>query len=136
MGTRTIRRYRRLRQQVFSRGIRTSHRIPQFLQPAKRGTRHARQKARGIRTGLIGVWSCLESCTTFRAKFDPVRKFPQLHPDYAHCKHLYFYFDHADYGFCGVRLQTWFPFSIQIALNGREWLRRSLDRRDIGYGNF
>ena len=27
-----------------------------------------------------------------------------------------------------VRQQTWFPYPIQIALNGREWLRRSLEK--------
>ena len=25
-----------------------------------------------------------------------------------------------------VRIQTWFPFNIQICLNGREWLARQL----------
>ena len=28
-----------------------------------------------------------------------------------------------------VRLQTWFPFDIQVCLNGREWLARQLTRR-------
>jgi hypothetical protein len=32
-----------------------------------------------------------------------------------------------------VRLQTWAPYEIQIALNGREWLRRSLDAVGCGY---
>jgi len=32
-----------------------------------------------------------------------------------------------------VRLQTWAPYEIQIALNGREWLRRSLDAAGCGY---
>jgi len=32
-----------------------------------------------------------------------------------------------------VRLQTWFPFEIQIAVNDREWLRRSLDAASCGY---
>jgi hypothetical protein len=32
-----------------------------------------------------------------------------------------------------IRLQTWFPYHIQICLNGREWLRRSLERRGIGF---
>lgn len=32
-----------------------------------------------------------------------------------------------------VRLQTWAPYEIQIALNGREWLRRSLDATGCGY---
>jgi hypothetical protein len=32
-----------------------------------------------------------------------------------------------------ARLQTWAPYEIQIALNGREWLRRSLDKAGCGY---
>ena len=32
-----------------------------------------------------------------------------------------------------IRLQTWFPFHLQIAMNGREWLRRSLEREGIGF---
>lgn len=43
-----------------------------------------------------------------------------------------FYYDHAEYGFMSVRLQTRFPYGIQIALNGREWLRRSLNKQGLG----
>lgn len=32
-----------------------------------------------------------------------------------------------------VRLQTWAPYEIQVALNGREWLRRSLDKVGCNY---
>ena len=32
-----------------------------------------------------------------------------------------------------VRLQTWFPYHIQIALNGREWLRRRLETRGLDF---
>jgi hypothetical protein len=32
-----------------------------------------------------------------------------------------------------VRLQTWLPYEIQISLNGREWLRRSLGSAGCGY---
>jgi len=32
-----------------------------------------------------------------------------------------------------IRLQTWFPYHIQIALNGREWLRRSLEARNMEF---
>jgi hypothetical protein len=32
-----------------------------------------------------------------------------------------------------VRLQTWAPYEIQIALNGREWLKRSLDSVGCSY---
>jgi hypothetical protein len=32
-----------------------------------------------------------------------------------------------------VRLQTWFPYHIQIAMNGREWLRRRLEAADMDF---
>ena len=32
-----------------------------------------------------------------------------------------------------ARLQTWFPFNIQIWLNGREWLVRQLERKGADF---
>jgi hypothetical protein len=29
-------------------------------------------------------------------------------------------------GFIHIRLQTWFPFQVQVYLNGHEWLARQL----------
>jgi len=94
---------------------------------------HDRQKETGVTEGLIGVWSCVESCNTFRSTFDPASTYPLLKFERSKCKHLYFYFDDPVYGFMSVRLQTWAPYEIQIALNGREWLRRSLDKAGCGY---
>ena len=94
---------------------------------------HARQQELGITHGLIGVWSCVESCLTYRACYDAIAGFPQLRITDSRCKHLYFYYDHADYGFMSIRLQTQFPFDIQIAMNGREWLRRLLDQEGCPY---
>jgi hypothetical protein len=94
---------------------------------------HKRQEEKGIEEGLIGVWSCVESCNTYRSVFSTEQKYPALRSEWAKCKHLYFYFDDPVYGFMNVRLQTWAPYEIQIALNGREWLRRSLDRAGCGY---
>ena len=94
---------------------------------------HDRQRELGLERGLIGVWSCVEACSTYRAAYDAQAGFPQLRPIYARCQHLYFYYDHPDYGFMSVRLQTWFPYGIQIALNGREWLRRALAKNKIPF---
>lgn len=44
-----------------------------------------------------------------------------------------FHYDHPTCGFMSVRLRTWFPFELQIAINGREWLRRSLDAAGCKY---
>jgi hypothetical protein len=93
---------------------------------------HNRQKESGVSSGLIGVWQCVESCKTFRAAFVEGGNRPQIRSDDTRCKHLYFYYDHEDLGFMSVRLQTWAPYEIQIALNGREWLRRMLEKEGIG----
>jgi hypothetical protein len=94
---------------------------------------HNRQKESDVKDGLIGIWSCVESCNTFRSTFNPTSSTPLLKSERSKCKHLYFYFDDSVYGFMSVRLQTWAPYEIQIALNGREWLRRSLDKAGCGY---
>ena len=47
----------------------------------------------------------------------------------AKCLHLYKYYLHPRFGFIGARIQTCFPFNVQIWLNGREWLACQLQRR-------
>jgi hypothetical protein len=94
---------------------------------------HDQQKAMNMQSGLIGSWSCVEACNTFKAVYDKSKGFPQIKAEQSRCKHIYFYYDHADYGFMSVRLQTWAPYEVQIALNGREWLKRSLDKSGIKY---
>ena len=94
---------------------------------------HKQQEESGIEEGLIGVWSCVESCNTFKSTYNSEQTYPSLSFERSKCKHLYFYFDDPVYGFMNVRLQTWAPYEIQIALNGREWLRRSLDKAGCGY---
>ena len=32
-----------------------------------------------------------------------------------------------------ARIQTWFPFNIQVGLNGREWLARQMDKQNLKY---
>jgi len=92
---------------------------------------HEQQKKRHITCGLIGGWSSLESCFSYRSCYDASAGYPQLRTYPTRCKHLYLYFDHEDYGFMSLRLQTWFPYQIQIAMNGREWLRRSLEKAGV-----
>lgn len=94
---------------------------------------HQRQQAEHIQSGLIGVWSCQESASSFRARYCAQAGYPQLQKYQTQCKHLYFYFDHADFGFMNIRLQTWFPYSLQICLNGRQWLRRRLEQQHIEF---
>ncbi|MDR1183854.1 MAG: DUF5312 domain-containing protein [Coriobacteriales bacterium] len=103
------------------------------LNERKEALAHERQRERGITQGLVGVWSCVESCNTFRSVFNCDQTYPSLRFENSRCKHLYFYFDDPVFGFMSIRLQTWAPYEIQIALNGRQWLRRSLDEAGCGY---
>jgi hypothetical protein len=45
----------------------------------------------------------------------------------------YHYQIHPVFRFMHARIQTWFPFAVQICLNGREWLARSMDAKRIGH---
>src|SRR5207237_6407727 len=45
----------------------------------------------------------------------------------------YFYQQHPVFGFMHLRLQTWFPFQVEVCLNGREWLARQMDKRGLKY---
>lgn len=94
---------------------------------------HQEQKESGRTSGLIAVYACVESCNTFKAVYNKQNGFPELKSKKSKCKHLYFYYDHEDLGFMSIRLQTWAPFSVQIALNGRQWLRRQLDKEGVPY---
>lgn len=57
----------------------------------------------------------------------------RIAPRLRKCLHFYFYLIDPELGFMHVRLQSWFPFQIQIYVNGREWLARQLTKKGIGY---
>jgi hypothetical protein len=52
---------------------------------------HNRQVELGIKTGLIGTFSCVESCKSFKSTFDKSKSFPKIEVYYSRCKHIYFY---------------------------------------------
>ncbi len=87
----------------------------------------------GIREGLIAVLSCVEPCRTFEVYRCRETKRLKLVPRNRKCLHLYHYFIDPVLGLMNARIQTWFPFSIQVCLNGREWLAREMDRVGIPY---
>ena len=99
----------------------------------KEAEAHKQQEKYHIESGLVGTWSCLESCGSFKALYNAKAGYPQIVANQTRCKHLYMYFDHPIFGFMSVRIQTWAPYDIQIAMNGREWLRRQLDEAGVGY---
>ena len=87
----------------------------------------------GIREGLICVLYAVEPCRSFRIGRDRERKQLVLQGALRQCLHYYFYWIHPVWGFCHARLQTWFPMTVQVCINGREWLSRQMDAAGIGY---
>jgi hypothetical protein len=87
----------------------------------------------GIKEGLIVVLTCVEPCQSFDIDKDKKQKQLKLVSRWRKCLHLYFYWLDREYGLMHLRLQTWAPFTIQVCVNGREWLARQMDHEGIGY---
>ncbi len=87
----------------------------------------------GIKEGLICVFKALEPCQSFDIYRNREDKKLHLVSRQRKCLHIYQYWIDPVFGFMNARIQTWFPFSIQICINGREWLSRQMDRRGILY---
>jgi hypothetical protein len=82
---------------------------------------------RGIESGLVCALSALEPSPTFEHRGTHIirRERP--------CHVLYHYQIHPQFGWMHARIQTWFPFNIQVAVNGREWLARQMDEVGLRY---
>ena len=103
------------------------------IHPRERKEDRARRIAQrdGITSGLVCVFTAVEACSSFVLR--PGKGKPRLHRAPRKCLHLYFYFLDRHFGLIHVRLQTWFPFMVQVCLNGHEWLARKLDRHGVAY---
>src|SRR5262245_49690109 len=105
----------------------------QYFESPVRKDQRAREIASrdGITDGLVCVFATVEPCRSFRLAYAHGR--PAIRPAWRKCLFLYFYFVDRHFGLLHVRLQTWFPFTIQVCVNGHEWLARQLDKRGLGY---
>lgn len=87
----------------------------------------------GIKEGLIGVLTAVEPCWSYNIQSNRKTGHLDLIHQYRKCQHLYHYQIHPVFGFMQMRLQTWLPFNLTANVNGREWLRRQMDAKGIGY---
>jgi hypothetical protein len=74
----------------------------------------------GIAEGLVCVLTAVEPCHTFTVGPNRQTKRLELRSHEGKCLHQYFYLIDPQLGWLNVRLQTWFPFTVQVVLNGRE----------------
>lgn len=86
-----------------------------------------------IATGPICLFRSVEPCWSFEIRRNREKQRLELVPALRKCLHLYHYERHPEFGLMHSRLQTWYPFTMKVCLNGREWLGRALDKAGLGY---
>jgi hypothetical protein len=86
----------------------------------------------GRTQGRLAVLGCQESALTYRLRKN-ADGLVEPRKEKTRCMHYYHYFQHEQLGLCYVRIQSWFPFSVRVGLNGRRWLAQQLHRRGVGF---
>lgn len=87
----------------------------------------------GVKEGLICVLTAVEPCLSYRVSRSRELKKLVLRHEHMKCLHSYFYLIDPQLGFMHLRLQTWFPFTMHVCINGREWLARQMDAENLRY---
>jgi hypothetical protein len=90
-----------------------------------------RIRDQGIVGGLVGILCTLETCPSFALVPGPKR--PQFVSRSRQQRVLYYYFLDSQFGLIHVRLQTWLPFTVQVYVNGHEWLAQQMVRKKLGF---
>jgi hypothetical protein len=86
-----------------------------------------------VKSGLIAVLGAVEPCLALTVRGARDRRWLQPVLEQRKCLHLYHYYEHPVVGRCHVRLQSWYPFSVDVCLNGRLWLAKQMDAAALAY---
>lgn len=89
--------------------------------------------ADGIKQGPVVMFTSVELCYSFELMKDEKSGKLRLTPARRKCLFLYRYDMHPEFGLMHMRLQSWFPFQIQVYINGRQWLARQMDKAGLEY---
>jgi hypothetical protein len=84
-----------------------------------------------VTEGLVAVLCVQETCRSIKLAHGKER--PRLIFAKRLQRVLYYYFIDRAFGLMYVRLETWFPYTVQIYLNGHEWLARQMTKRGISF---
>ncbi len=103
---------------------------------SKEGVAKRIQKENEIDEGLICVLSCVEPCTALSVEYNSSSKKLEKTKQFRKCLHYYLYYEDKDFGFMHIRFQTWFPFGIQIYINGKEYLKKQLRKEEIDFKSY
>src|SRR5579863_2210973 len=81
--------------------------------------------------GLIAVLGCTEPCQNLRVRKNHQAKKLEVRVEPGKCLHYYHYYLDAEFGLRYTRLQSWFPFTMHMGLNGRDWLAQQMTKAGI-----
>jgi len=119
------------RQQADELGIETQYLRRSGIDKEKLARQIA--ETRGIKEGSIGMFSVVEPCIAPLVRGNQDEKKLELAMAQRKCVFIYHYFNDPELGFGHVRVQSWLPFNVFICLNGRHWLERQLQTKNIAY---
>src|SRR5437016_4445783 len=86
-----------------------------------------------IQQGLIAVLGAVEPCSVMTVRANHQTKRLEPVREKRKCLHFYHYYEDPIFGRCHVRVQSWYPFTVDICLNGRAMLARQMDERKLSY---
>src|SRR5688572_23787912 len=81
--------------------------------------------------GLVAVLCVQETCRTVALK--PGQGRPWLYFKRRPQRVVYFYYLDPEFGLLHIRLETWFPYGIQVYVNGHDWLARQMQKKHLGF---
>ena len=112
-----------------------THRPLRYLTSAKipkEQTAMEMLKDNPVEEGLVCILSVVEYCQTLQPIKNRDGRLELRNVD-RKCKYYYLYYLDSHFGFMHVKLQTWFPFLIQVYINGREMMKHVFDENGITY---
>lgn len=86
-----------------------------------------------ITEGLVCIFAVLEVCSSFAVIGNRKTHRLEIVSRKRKCLHLYWYLIDPEFGWMHVRVQTWAPYTIQIYINGREWMCRQLTKQGVDF---
>ncbi|MGH9071276.1 MAG: hypothetical protein ACRDX8_08980 [Acidimicrobiales bacterium] len=87
----------------------------------------------GIKDGLVCVLGAVEPCMSFELYKNKDTHHLEMRRRQRRCLHYYFYYLDPELGLFHIRLQSWFPFEIQVWVNGHAALAVQLDKAKVAY---
>ena len=86
--------------------------------------------------GLIAIISTQEISYSFGIVGNKLKKELEIHKQLRKHLHYYCYYMDREFGWMFAKIQSWYPFTMQVYVNGKEYLKRALMAENIPYTSY